>query len=54
MMWFKNKVLVIDPGKGTAVGYSVRTDRHIATLDPNAGGLHAFAQPKPRERHLSL
>lgn len=30
--WFKNKVLVIDPGKGTAVGSSVRTDLHIATL----------------------
>lgn len=32
VMWFKNKVLVIDPGKGTAVGPIVRTDEHIATL----------------------
>ncbi|MBK8340865.1 MAG: hypothetical protein IPK99_13105 [Flavobacteriales bacterium] len=32
VMWFKNKVLVIDPGKGTAVGSSVRTDLHVATL----------------------
>lgn len=32
IMWIKNKVLVIDPGKGTPIGLSVRTDRHIATL----------------------
>ncbi|MBL0034189.1 MAG: hypothetical protein IPP26_00225 [Flavobacteriales bacterium] len=32
LMWFKMKVLVIDPGKGTAVGSSVRTDQYIATL----------------------
>ncbi len=31
-VWFKNKVLVIDPGKGTSFGLSVRTDDHIATL----------------------
>jgi len=30
--WVKNKVLVIDPGKGTPVGSAVRTDTHIATL----------------------
>lgn len=30
--WFKNSFLAINPGKGTAVGHSVRTDRHIATL----------------------
>ncbi len=32
LFWFKNKVLVIDPGKGTPFGLSVRTDEHIATL----------------------
>jgi hypothetical protein len=31
-MWFKNKFLVIDPGKGTPIGLAVRTDQHIATL----------------------
>ena len=31
-VWFKEKVLVIDPGKGTPIGLSVRTDAHIATL----------------------
>jgi len=31
-MWFKNKFLVIDPGKGIPVGLSVRTDTHVATL----------------------
>lgn len=30
--WFKNKFLTIDPGKGTPVGLSVRTDTYIATL----------------------
>ena len=32
LVWFKNTVLVIDPGKGTPLGLSVRTDRHISTL----------------------
>jgi hypothetical protein len=31
-LWIKDAVFSIDPGKGTAIGYSVRTDRHIATL----------------------
>jgi hypothetical protein len=31
-MWFKNNVLVIDPGQGAPLGRTVRTDRHIATL----------------------
>ncbi|MEO8068286.1 MAG: hypothetical protein ABI599_11390 [Flavobacteriales bacterium] len=31
-MWFKSKVLVIDPGPGTPIGLAVRTDTHIATL----------------------
>ncbi len=30
--WIKNKVFVIDPGKGSPIGESVRTDRHIATM----------------------
>lgn len=32
IMWFKNTVLVIDPGKGVPLGLCVRTDTHIATL----------------------
>ena len=32
LMWVKKSVLVIDPGKGTPLGLSVRSDRHIATL----------------------
>lgn len=32
MMWSKNQVLVIDPGKGVPLGLCVRTDTHIATL----------------------
>ncbi|MEO8591568.1 MAG: hypothetical protein ABI432_19460, partial [Flavobacteriales bacterium] len=32
ILWFKNKVLVIDPGKGTPIGLAVRTDTHIAIL----------------------
>ncbi len=32
LMWVKRTVLVIDPGKGTPLGLSVRSDRHIATL----------------------
>lgn len=31
-LWMKNALFTIDPGKGTALGYSVRTDRHVATL----------------------
>ncbi|MBK7753720.1 MAG: hypothetical protein IPI41_14270 [Flavobacteriales bacterium] len=32
VMWFKEKVLSIDPGKGVPLGLCVRTDTHIATL----------------------
>lgn len=32
VMWFKDKVLSIDPGKGVPLGLCVRTDTHIATL----------------------
>ncbi len=32
IMWMKNKLLSIDPGKGTPFGLCVRTDTHIATL----------------------
>ena len=31
-MWLKNTFLSIDPGKGTPIGLSVRTETHIATL----------------------
>ena len=31
-VWVRDKFLSIDPGKGTAIGLSVRTDRHVATL----------------------
>lgn len=31
-LWMENALFTIDPGKGTALGYSVRTDRHVATL----------------------
>lgn len=31
-MWLKNAFLSIDPGKGTPIGLSVRTEAHIATL----------------------
>jgi hypothetical protein len=31
-LWVKDAMFSIDPGKGTAIGHSVRTDRHIATL----------------------
>lgn len=31
-LWVKDALFTIDPGKGTAIGHSVRTDRHIATL----------------------
>jgi hypothetical protein len=30
--WVKTRLLVIDPGKGTPVGLSVRTHTHVATL----------------------
>lgn len=30
--WVKTRLFVIDPGKGTPVGLSVRTETHIATL----------------------
>ena len=43
-VWFKDKVLVIDPGTGTPIGLSVRTDAHIATLlqtlEPYIPSLH--------------
>lgn len=32
VLWFKRTVLVIDPGKGSPLGLSLRSDRHIATL----------------------
>lgn len=32
LLWLKNKFLVIDPGKGTPLGLTVRTDQHIATF----------------------
>lgn len=32
VLWIKQTVFAIDPGKGTPIGASVRTDRHIATL----------------------
>ncbi len=32
VMWFKQKVLMIDPGKGTPLGLCVRSDMHIATM----------------------
>ncbi len=32
VMWLKNKLFVINPGKGAPLGTTVRTDRHIATL----------------------
>jgi hypothetical protein len=35
LMWIKQTVFSIDPGKGTPIGASVRTDRHIATLIQN-------------------
>jgi hypothetical protein len=31
-LWMKNALFTIDPGTGTALGYSVRTDRHVSTL----------------------
>jgi len=31
-LWVKDALFTIDPGKGTAIGHSVRTDRHVATL----------------------
>lgn len=34
-VWLKNTLFSIDPGKGTAIGDTVRTDRHIATLIEN-------------------
>lgn len=44
MIWVKNNVLVIDPGKGTLVGSAVRTDRHVAafiqSLEPYTPSLH--------------
>jgi ribosomal protein S27E len=31
-LWVKDALFSINPGKGTAIGPSVRTDRHVATL----------------------
>lgn len=44
LFYLKNKVLVVQPGKGTPLGLAVRTDRHIAvllqTLEPYTPSLH--------------
>lgn len=32
LVWLKNKFLVINPGKGTPIGLTVRTDQHLATF----------------------
>ncbi|MBP7515575.1 MAG: hypothetical protein KA791_13560, partial [Flavobacteriales bacterium] len=52
VMWFKNKVLVIDPGKGIPFGSCVRTDTHIATLietlEPYTPSLH---RDHSKDRH---
>lgn len=44
LLWIKQTVFSIDPGKGTPIGASVRTDRHIATLiqtlEPYVPSLH--------------
>ena len=52
LMWFKNKVLVIDPGKGIPFGSCVRTDAHIATLietlEPYTPSLH---RDHSKDRH---
>jgi hypothetical protein len=32
LVWLKDTLLTIDPGKGTPLGASVRTDAHVATL----------------------
>lgn len=34
-VWLKNTLFSIEPGKGTAIGDTVRTDRHLATLIQN-------------------
>lgn len=55
-VWLKNKVLVIDPGKGAPFGDCVRADSHIATLiqtlEPYTPSLHRD-HSKDRQR-LSL
>ncbi len=44
ILWMKNELLTIDPGKGTPLGLCVRTDSHIATLvqtlEPYTPSLH--------------
>jgi hypothetical protein len=44
ILWIKQNLLVIDPGKGSPVGSSARTDKHIATfiqhLEPYTPSLH--------------
>ncbi len=52
LMWFKNKVLVIDPGKGIPFGTAVRNGTHIATLiealEPYTPSLH---RDHSKDRH---
>jgi len=44
LLWIKQTVFSIDPGKGTPIGYSLRTAGHIATLiqtlEPYTPSLH--------------
>lgn len=47
IMWIKNTLFVIDPGKGAPFGTTVRTDRHIATLIQT---LEAYT-PSPNRDH---
>ncbi|MBK8498945.1 MAG: hypothetical protein IPL52_09040 [Flavobacteriales bacterium] len=47
VIWLKDKLFSINPGKGTAVGYSVRTDKYIATLIQT---LEAYT-PSPNRNH---
>ncbi|MBK9176786.1 MAG: hypothetical protein IPM46_10735 [Flavobacteriales bacterium] len=47
MVWLKDKLLTIDPGKGTPIGYAVRTDHHIAVLIQT---LEAYV-PSPNRDH---
>lgn len=47
VMLLKDKLLTIDPGKGTPIGWSVRTNDHIATLIQT---LEAYT-PSPNRDH---
>lgn len=44
LIWMKNTLLTIDPGKGIPLGYCIRTDDHVATLiqtqEPYTPSLH--------------